>query len=386
MVDARAVAFARMLLLVLAIVFLFFVAAPLIYPLPPGAHVARDFVSFWAASKLALHGQALAVYNTAAHAAVQSALYATPPNDHEAFFYPPLYLLICLPLALLPAIASAVIWLGATTALYWAALRRLLPGLPGRDATILAYPAVFLNALYGQNGCLTAGLFGFGVAWLEARPILAGCCFGLLAGKPQLGLAIPVALAAAGRWRVFAAAASMVAAQAVLATCGFGSAIWAGWWRQAVQGRVALDAGAMGFDKMASVFAAIRLLGGGIAPAYAMQAGCMVASCVVLVWLVRRRPGAWLEGAAMVASVPFCTPFLLDYDLVLLAIPMAVLFTTAWRRGFLPGEKALLALLFLAPLLLKVLTARFALPVWPLATLLVLGLVARRIRAETVLA
>ena len=76
-----------------------------------------------------------------------------------------------------------------------------------RPGALLAAPAVFINAVGGQNGTWTAALFGGGLSLLERRPLLAGGLLGLLIYKPQLALLIPVALLAGRHWRAFAAAA-----------------------------------------------------------------------------------------------------------------------------------------------------------------------------------
>jgi hypothetical protein len=52
--------------------------------------------------------------------------------------------------------------------------------------------------------------------------------------------------------------------------------------------------------------------------------------------------------------VPFCSPFMLEYDLVILAVPMAWLLGEALRDGFRRGERAALVAAYLAPVLFKV--------------------------------
>ena len=57
--------------------------------------VGPDFTSFWSASKLALGGHPEQAWNIQAHGAVQTAYW--PDSGYAAFFYPPPFLLICLP-------------------------------------------------------------------------------------------------------------------------------------------------------------------------------------------------------------------------------------------------------------------------------------------------
>ena len=105
---------------------------------------------------------------------------------------------------------------------------------------------------------------------LPRRPILSGILFGLLAYKPQFGLLIPVALLVAGQWRAMIAAGLTVIALTAAATLAFGTDIW---WAFAASTetsrKLLLEQGDVGFEKLQSVFAAIRLWGGGVPLAYA---------------------------------------------------------------------------------------------------------------------
>ncbi|HUO12552.1 MAG TPA: hypothetical protein VMU37_07325, partial [Caulobacteraceae bacterium] len=85
---------------------------------PMGKPLGTDFTSFWTASKLALSGAPASAWDIPVHHAQQTALFGRD-TGYAAFFYPPTYLLICLPLAALPYLASLGAWLCATGALYW---------------------------------------------------------------------------------------------------------------------------------------------------------------------------------------------------------------------------------------------------------------------------
>ena len=74
---------------------------------PTGKPLGTDFVSFWIASRMALAGQAAEVYVPALHNAAERAA-QLGGNGYVAFFYPPVFLLLCLPLGLLPYLVSLV--------------------------------------------------------------------------------------------------------------------------------------------------------------------------------------------------------------------------------------------------------------------------------------
>jgi glycosyl transferase family 87 len=196
----------------------------------PGiSKVSGDFVSFWTAGQLALEGRAADAYRYQPHLLAQLALHGDPEWGYLAFLYPPIFLLLSAGFALFGYFPALCLWLATSCAGYVAALRALVPKGLREGGSIwvlfLGYPAVMINAGFGQNGFLSTALVGGAAVWLDRRPALAGVCLGCLAYKPQLGMIVPLALAAAGRWRCFAVAAATVAILAAAATLAFGTAI-----------------------------------------------------------------------------------------------------------------------------------------------------------------
>ena len=80
----------------------------------------------------------------------------------------------------------------------------------------------------------------------------------------------------------------------------------------------------------------------------------------------------------MVCAGLLMSPFVLDYDLALLAIPLIWLLREGQRSGFLPFEKALMALAFALPLVSRVLAGALGLPLAPLTFAALLALILRR--------
>ena len=330
---------------------------------PGVSKISGDFVSFWTAGQLALEGRAADAYREQPHFLAQLALHGDPGWGYLAFFYPPFFLLLSAGFALLGYFPALCLWLATTCAGYVAALRALVPKRL-RDggpiwALFLGYPAVMINAGFGQNGFLSTALLGGAAVWLDRRPALAGVCLGCLAYKPQLGLIVPLALAVAGRWRCFAVAAATVAVLAAVATLAFGTDIWPAFMADmAVARRNWLEpANPQYLQYFATVYGAVRLHGGSLALAYGAQAVVSVAAAFLLVRALRQRASArsgGAEGAAIAACVPFCSPFMLEYDLVVLAVPMVWLLGEALRDGFRRGEAVALVGAFLTPVLFKV--------------------------------
>jgi alpha-1,2-mannosyltransferase len=330
----------------------------------PGiSKVSGDFVSFWTAGQLALEGHAADAYREVPHFFKQFALHGDIGWGYLAFFYPPYFLLLCAGLALLPYLPALCLWLAATCALYAAALRALVPkSVRGGErlwVLFLGYPAVMVNAGFGQNGFLSTALLGGAAIWLDRRPELAGLCFGFLAYKPQLGIIVPLALAVAGRWRCFAVAGVTVLAMAAAATLAFGTDIWPAFFADMSDAqRNWMEAFNPLYLKFwITVYGAVLLHNGLLLLAYAAQAIVSVTAAFMLVWALLHRPpdarSGRAEGAAIAACVPFCSPFMLEYDLVILAVPMIWLLGEALRDGFRRGEVVALAGAYLSPALFK---------------------------------
>ena len=346
---------------------------------PTGNPLGTDFLSFWAASKLALTGQPASVYQPAVHAAAQRAAFGGADVGYAAFFYPPVFLLICLPLAVLPYLASLGAWLALTGAACWLTIRRWL----GRSEWTMAavvFPATFFNLGHGQNAFLTTALFGGGGLLLAARPFLAGACFGALIFKPHLGLLIPVALLAGRQWKAIAGAVASAAALMALSVLAFGWETWAGFLATSKLARAALEQELVGSAKMQSVFAAVRLWHGPVPAAYALQAAVALAAAAAVGLVFHRRRNDRGAAAALVAGTLLASPFLLDYDLMLMAVPLAWLFAQGAREGFRPWEKTGLLAAFLLPAVSRMLASGLQVPIGPPVLAMLFLLVLRRVR------
>jgi hypothetical protein len=109
----------------------------------------------------------------------------------------------------------------------------------------------------------------------------------------------------------------------------------------------------------------VRVLHGSEAIGYTLQALVAVLSVALLLRAAARQPAAGpLVGAAVAASL-LCTPYMFDYDLVCLLVPMAFLGAAALRTGWLPWEKSVLLGLFGLPLVARLVTTPHGIPLVP---------------------
>jgi hypothetical protein len=329
-----------------------------------GLLIGRDFVVFWSASVLLLDGQMSQIFDLASFHAVQERLIGSEVPLYP-WLYPPHGLFPILPLGLLPYLWSYLFWSASTLVLYlWAAVGR--PWKDPRTLALVLAPATFVNFLMGQNGFLTAALLIGGLRLLDHRPVLAGILIGLLCFKPQLGLLIPVALVAARLWRPFLSASVTVAAMLALSLAMFGPESWISFFETSTvyQARALSDDRGWLLNIVTSPFMSMGRLGFGMTARIAVQAIFTVAM-VLAVYVTFRTSGRRdLQIAVLLVAVPLASPYAYHYDLTLLSVAVLWAFERATGSGFLTGEKAVLALAWLLPLLVVIGNIR-GIPVGP---------------------
>jgi hypothetical protein len=317
---------------------------------PARLPIPIDFTWTWLAGHFALARDAASAYDFSPAPAAPSAMigFGRGAYPHIHISYPPNFLLIAAPFALLPYLLGFIAWIAATLALYLLAVWAILPRPVGLLLALAPF-AVVENLFLGQTGFLLAGLLGLSLALTERRPILAGLILGLLAYKPQYGVLFPIVLAVAGRWRVMAGATVSVCGMAAAATLAFGANAWS------LYADAVTRANLRNFILDPNLDATLQTAFGilhwfGADPVWCWLAQLSLGAPVVVVTCVLQRlpqPYA-LKAAALALAVPCFTPYMLAYDLTTLTIPAAFLIRDALARGFLPGDKTVFLIGFMA--------------------------------------
>ncbi len=348
-----------------------------------GKPIGTDFSNVWAAGTLVLDGEAAAPYDPARQHAAEKNAFGGREVPLFGWHYPPTFLVVAAALALLPYAWALVAWMALTLPAYLLVMRCILPR-PETLLVALAFPAVYVNLGHGQNGFLTAALLGGSLVVLDRRPMLAGVLIGLLAYKPQFGLLIPLVLLATGRWTVIAAAAATVLATCAATLAWFGPQVWLAFADSLTFIRVVvLEGGDIGWEKIQSLFAAVLMWGGKVEIAYAAQIALALAVATSLVWLWRRPAGYELKAAGLACACLLATPYVLDYDLVVLAVAIAFFARYGLEHGFRDYEISLLAFVWAAPLVARSLANAIGLPLGLVAMLTLYALTLRRAVADT---
>ncbi len=337
---------------------------------PQGRLLGTDFVSFWAAGQVIHAGGN--PYDPAAHAAAQGVVWRNQAG-YTAFYYPPLFLLWCWLLGLAGYFIALAGWLTVTGSAWLLTVR----AWAGRInwLALAAFPPLLISITHGQTSLLLSALLGGGfLAALRGHAALAGVLFGLAAFKPQFGVLVPVVLLATRQWCVIGWAGVTVVASMALATFGFGADVWPHWLDSAGPAQAAMAGGAIGFGKMQSLFAALRLIGVPVSLAYAAQAVLAIAVAGLLAKVAVKKGLTRQVAAATLAGALLATPFVLDYDFVVLAFPLIVL-----AQGVaMPWERTIAALAFAAPAFARPLGVLIGVPIAPVIVLALFLVLLRR--------
>lgn len=343
-----------------------------------GQPIGTDFSNVYAAGTLTWQGRSAHAYAPALQHAAEKAVFDGREVPFYGWHYPPFFFAIAVLVAAVPYAWGLAIWQAASFTAYLAAIRAILP----RRETMLvatAFPAVFVNVGHGHNGFLTAALLGGALHWLDRRPWLAGMLIGLLAYKPQFGILIPIALLAGARWRTIGAAAATVAALIAISFALLGSGIWHAFADSMnFTQTVVLEQGGTGWQKIQSIFSAVRAWGASVPIAYAAQASLFAALAASIAWLWHSDAAFELKAAALALGSLLATPYVLDYDLVVLAVAIAFFARHGLRHGFRDFEISLLAAAWIVPLLSRSIAGTTLIPVGLLVELAFYALVLRR--------
>ena len=346
-----------------------------------GVTVGRDFRVFYSGSAMALqgphgiHGNILLAFDPDLLLAVQQTMTKATVGILP-WIYPPTFAAMITPLALLSFINSFWVWTLAGAGLYALMLWRILPD---RLTLMLgfAYTGAYVNFVQGQSGLFVTAFMGLAMLLIiEKKSWLAGFFFGLLAIKPQYGFLIPVALLASREWQTFISASITLILFLFMVTVAFGVEYWTAFFNMSSDFSNQVADWPKIWLRMTSVWAASRVLGLNNEIAVLIQAGVAlgVVATVAYIWF---RYGARSEtAAAVIAGTCLLQPYILFYDLVVLAPAMALLIREGLQRNqLLRGEIAIYLLVGIFPAI----AGPLSLPIGPLAPIMVFSIALARL-------
>ncbi|MGB7911843.1 MAG: glycosyltransferase family 87 protein [Desulfobaccales bacterium] len=314
-----------------------------------GIPAGADFLQIWGASSLASRGNPASVYDVAELKKAETVLTGGDFSGNLPWHYPPSFLLLILPISSLNYFASLAAWLFIPLVGLLAILYRIFPD----RLTIwlaLASIAVANNLYFGQGAFLITFLMGAGLLLLDCYPILGGIFFCLIINfKPHLGLLIPVALLAGRKWRALGSLAGASAVLVLASTWVLGLNCWMAFWNDIPQMRMQLAESGNLWNRMPTVYGAIRLLGGGYHLAWTVQILVALGAVISVYWVWRNQASLPIRGSSLVLGTLLATPHAIDYDLVLLLLPIAWMAWEGLNHHWGKKNIFVLAIVWLSP-------------------------------------
>lgn len=288
-----------------------------------GVHTRKfiDFDDFHLVARLLWLGEIRSAYHLQTLSAFQKSL-----SGLEGFLpwtYPPQFVLLLAPLALLPLGLAYLLFTGASLAAYLAVLKRIA-GNSFVPVLIITFPALLITIRCGQNGFLTGTLIGLACLGFAGRRSIAGLPLGLMVIKPHLAVAFSLYAVINRRWGAVLTAAATVLLSTVLVTAVLGFGIWPAFFGGIREAGIFLSEGFYQLFRMVSLYAAFRALGVPSAFAMAIQ---LVVACLSLAGVIcasRYLAPRQALGVTAIASV-LISPYVYDYDLPIFAIGLALL-------------------------------------------------------------
>lgn len=288
---------------------------------PPGL---IDFDSFYIAAQLVLSHNIQAAYHLVEFSSLQR-LVDTTTDSYMPWAYPPQYDIMVAPLALLPRGAAYIAFVGTTLVAYLFTLRHLTRE-SFSPVVMLVYLPVLVNISTGQNGFLTASFIGVACLLLLQRSAWAGVPLGLMIIKPHLAIAVALWVLLDRQWRTAAVAVATIVVTSLIATAVLGTGVWSAFAAGLTEAESFMARGVYPFYRMVSIYAAARTVGATLPIAGVLQA--VIAGCaLVAVVAAHRRFAARISLGIAVTATLLISPYAYDYDLPIVGVGIALLWS-----------------------------------------------------------
>jgi len=360
---------------------IFFKDSPLMVHVSP---YCIDYGVFYTTGKMTLLGQISGIYQLETHHAFLEQIMHVSLPFYLPWVYPPIFLLAVTPLALLPYSVSLLVWLFLTMGFALYAAYKILPNQKKLAFLLLGFTGLLMNLRWGQNGFLTTGLIGLGLAYLEEKPMLSGIFFGLMAYKPQFAIFLFPVLLLSGKWKAFFYACLSALGIILVSVVFFGLQPWVNFFQALMQ--TSSSVFGTEFDNVAAIIvsplAFVRLLGGSATLCTVVQAILTLSVFGAIVWVWRNTKKISLWASVLILGLPLMMPNYTQYDLVLLSLPLILLSYEYLENGYRKLELILLALLWLLPALCWPLVRATNLQICPLVLVFQLIVIILRVKRE----
>jgi arabinofuranan 3-O-arabinosyltransferase len=326
----------------------------------------RDFVNYWMAGHLVREKGAMLLFGDLQSYSAELSHRVGPQVQPRYWSYPPHFLFFTAPLgyfSYFPALAA----FSALGAVFFVMSSKIfLKALSYGNLALLA-PFILCNAITGQNGFLTGGLFLLALGWREEHPALSRIALGLLTIKPHLGILLPILFLCERRYLAIASAISTTVLTVLASILIFGHEVWLAYLEQTVPYMkiVMNEWTGLFLYLMPSAFGSLRVL------AFDPRTSLAIHLLFAVVILAVSAPFFFRAGTAQARSliVIIATFLVLPYQYVYDIGPLAAAAALAASAGSLNQTKTLAAAAALLPLG----TVAVGMLAYPVAPILILA-------------
>jgi hypothetical protein len=321
----------------------------------------QDFLQFPISARLIASGHADQLYDDQVLAHEIRAVVGHDTSVYLQYFYGPQVALPFIPLASLPFLTQAAIWVALSLLMYfgciyliWKRCAGLRPYRALVALSALAYPPLFHFFVRGQLSALLLVCFTAAyLAFLSRRDFLAGLALGFLAFKPQFLVAIPLILLLAKAWKAFAGVLISAAAQLTLTSIYFGRAAMQAYFARLLHsashpGSTELIFSPIQMHSLHSFWEILIPWRPGVWALYLLTSFAVI-GIAASIW--RFSTHLALRFSALLLAAVLVNPHLYIYDLLALAPAFLLLADWSLKNSHHPAKPALDVLLYFAFLL-----------------------------------
>ena len=313
--------------------------------------LGRDFAAFWSAGHLFWEGRVNEVFDGQVMGALQTSI--SDITGTLYWHYPPTFLTVVLPFGWFSYPIGLGLFSALSTIMWLFVVRKIKPNQTWLQMSPLLFaPAFWMCFAQGQNGTFIAFLLIAGLyAQSQGRSVVASLCFAALIVKPHFGVMIPVILIAQSDWKSFFLTAVFCIIGIAISTLIIGAQYWSLFFDNLSLLRAALLTGELTHHQI-SGFAFAQALGVPNAGRWTLQAIIAVFS-ILMCWTVwRQSKSQQLRFATFIITTVLISPYAFHYDAVMGVAAIYFLYQHGRLTQYIPGEKSLYSLFWLAPLIL----------------------------------
>jgi Glycosyltransferase family 87 len=337
-----------------------------------GVRVGHDFIVFYSSALLAMGGEATSAYDQTLLNTFQHELLGIEARDLP-WRYPPIFFLFLLPLSNLSYLSAFWTWSALTMMGLMVMVRWITPIWYIPLLVPLCLPVAYAMVA-GQNGILTATLIGAGLVILPRNATVAGITFGLLAYKPQIAVVIPFCLLAGRYYRAFISMAVTTVALVLLSWFVFGIEPWLAFIHGLSSHTNTVFSATLDiWERIPTAMITALQIFDSHSTALILQVCVALLAIALTAWIWRTSDKQGPLALSLVASIPLSSPYVWDYDMAMLIIPMAFLAQDAWQAKWTAGRSILLISMWVAEPTLRIISGKIGLQLGPFFWAILLG-------------